>query len=524
MKSPFVQAATLNCLLALAGVWCSCSPDLEEIACISNHDCPDGQACVANVCRTVSESETDKPDLTNDGEGSDQTVDSFASDLSDQSTTTDAEIDAEADAADDLHSVDVLNEDSALDLTEDSPADGQDTPLDTPPDSLEIIEDTALDPILEPIDAILEPHSDPTVEVTTDPMTDPDLDAAADAETEPEPDPCDSCDTSTQTCVSLSSDVGCPEVDAFCAPSVHLVDLSTLLSEVGIDIGGLSIDTTIRFPIVPEGPFLMGLDNDLGFGEDAERPQHVVTMGAYYLQEDLVTVGDFFACRSVYAETEGVGGCGETFVPHSDSDPWCNYPGVGSGIDDHLSSIHLPMNCITWSGATQFCDWVRGRLPTEAEWEKAARGGCELYGVEPEGCETDHTDNVDDRNYPWGTDEPDCDRACFYFDIVGCDEAASCNVHTRSEDPHNYDHYDMAGNVEEWMYDHYDANTYTARLGEDVRCPVVAPNTNMVVARGGWFSIDELTDLRLTARREHGKNHQLPNIGFRCVIDVEPDE
>ncbi|MBU0479431.1 formylglycine-generating enzyme family protein [bacterium] len=410
------------------------------------------------------------PDLAIDGVASDQTVDSTESDMPDDLVI----VDIDSDLGDDL------NEDSPLDQRE-----------------------------VFPIDVILEPSADSAI------------DAASDTETEPEPDPCDSC-SATETCVSLLND-GCAEVAAFCADSVYEVDLATLLSAVGIDIGSLSIDTTINFPIVPEGPFLMGLDPDLGYGEDAERPQHVVTMGAYYLQENLVTVGNFFACRTAYEESGEAFGC-ETgsYKPHSGSALLCNYPDTGTGITD---SNDLPMNCISWAGATQFCEWIGGRLPTEAEWEKAARGGCELHGDDPVGCEDEDSDNVDDRNYPWGVDTPDCDRACFYLFSSGCEgDPQSCIVGSRNEDPNNYDHYDMAGNVEEWVYDRYDAGLYLSRIDEDVGCPVVEPTTNMVVARGGWFSITDLTDLRVTARREHTKHSMVPNIGFRCVIDVQPPE
>ena len=487
VKLLFFQTAVFSWLLTLAGVWSSCSPDLESIECITNHDCREGWACVANHCRAVNMSDTadqsetsgqtDMPDLAIDGETSDQAIDSTENDVPADSVIADAD----TDVGNDLNTVDLPNEDSPLDQRE-----------------------------VFLIDIRLEPLTDPATDTASDPET--------------KPDPCDSCIATEETCVSLLSD-GCDEVDAFCADSIYEVDLAWILSAVGIEIGDLSISGTINFPIVPEGPFLMGLDADLGYGEDAERPQHVVTMGAYYLQENLVTVGSFDACRAAYEASGEESGCdADSYVFHSGTDPFCNYPDFDSGIFTPASFINLPMNCISWAGATQFCEWIGGRLPTEAEWEKAARGGCEIYTDLPE-CEIDHPENADDRNYPWGVETPDCDRACFYGVSGEClDDPGSCDVGTRSEDPNNYDHNDMAGNVEEWVYDRYDAGSYLSRIGEDVRCPVVEPITNMVVARGGWFSITELTDLRLTARREHSQHGTLPNIGFRCVIDVESSE
>jgi formylglycine-generating enzyme required for sulfatase activity len=148
---------------------------------------------------------------------------------------------------------------------------------------------------------------------------------------------------------------------------------------------------------------------------------------------------------------------------------------------------------VSWFDAKNFCEWSspNGRLPTEAEWEKAARG-------------------TDGRNYPWG-DEIDCSYANYTDDNGPCVGAISpVGDYLKGESP--YGAYDMAGNVWEWVADWYDRSYY-------VNSPEVNPTgpesgLGRVLRGGGWNT--DFFDVRSTARYSLGPKSTLWEIGFRC--------
>ncbi len=158
-----------------------------------------------------------------------------------------------------------------------------------------------------------------------------------------------------------------------------------------------------------------------------------------------------------------------------------------------------PIIAITWYQALDYCRHYGKRLPTEAEWEYAARGGLES-GI-----------------YPWGDEEP-VGRAVFKTEEV---------TRTRPEPvgsfpPNGYGLYDMSGNVWEWVADWYNELFYhaTTSPGQKVKNPYANEKTGVKVIRGGgWTSVEE--DLRVTNRnRMNPEKHKL-NIGFRCGISVK---
>ncbi|MBI5526711.1 MAG: formylglycine-generating enzyme family protein [Deltaproteobacteria bacterium] len=124
---------------------------------------------------------------------------------------------------------------------------------------------------------------------------------------------------------------------------------------------------------VPAGPFMMGCNNtvdDECFS--SESPYHNVNVAVFKIDRYEVTASEYLACVTA-------SGCSA-----ADTGSACNYQ-VG-GKEGH------PINCVDWNRAKAYCTWAGKRLPTEAEWEKAARG-------------------ADGRKYPWGNDALDCDRA-----------------------------------------------------------------------------------------------------------------
>ena len=152
-----------------------------------------------------------------------------------------------------------------------------------------------------------------------------------------------------------------------------------------------------------------------------------------------------------------------------------------------------PIVSISWYGAAAYCRWVGGRLPTEAEWEKAARG-------------------MDDRIYPWGNQPPSYELANYQ----GC-QVSTSPVGNFPKGASSYGLLDMAGNVWEWVSDWYGHDYYAHGLLINPR----GPDTGVTkVMRGGsWFNIDR--HLKVSYRSYSNPATRTANLGFRCVVDPE---
>ncbi len=181
---------------------------------------------------------------------------------------------------------------------------------------------------------------------------------------------------------------------------------------------------------VPGGPFAMGcngvLDSLCG-SFAAEAPQHLVTVPPFVMGKTEVTVAAYQACVTAGSCTAAAG-----------ESPLCNV--VGSGVDDH------PVNCVTRDQAAAYCAYAGGRLCSEAEWEKAARGGCEK-------SLTPCLETV--RTYPWGEAAPTCDLAVMNDPATdtGCGSGTTMPVGSKPQGRSPYGALDMAGNVLDWVAD-----------------------------------------------------------------------
>jgi formylglycine-generating enzyme required for sulfatase activity len=218
---------------------------------------------------------------------------------------------------------------------------------------------------------------------------------------------------------------------------------------------------------VPAGAFVMGCDpNVVAECEADEQPVHAVSLAAFEIDTTEVTQAAYAACLAA-------GDC--SAVPTCDWDP--------------VDRARYPVTCVTHGQARTYCAAVGKRLPTEAEWEKAARG-------------------TDGRRWPWGDALPSCARAN-KFGCVG----ATTPVGIRPDGASFYGALDMGGNASEWVADFYQADYYAVSPASDPTGPATGTTR---VRRGGAYAGGDAA-LETFERTSTGGNQAKPNIGFRCA-------
>jgi eukaryotic-like serine/threonine-protein kinase len=221
---------------------------------------------------------------------------------------------------------------------------------------------------------------------------------------------------------------------------------------------------------VPGGTFLMGSAQ----GAPDEQPVHRVSGPAFSMDRYEVTNARFAACVQAGVCTPPALASSSVRPNYFDSPDFADYP-----------VIH-----VSWVQAATFCTWAGGRLPSEAEWERAARG------------------TESPRTFPWGDSAPDCSKA----NMAGC-VGDTDRVGRRVAGQSPYGAFDMAGNVWEWTADWYDAKYY--RTSPDQQ-PTGPQTGTLKVMRGGCW-ISGASSLRTTCRKPELPSLWAPNVGFRCV-------
>lgn len=215
---------------------------------------------------------------------------------------------------------------------------------------------------------------------------------------------------------------------------------------------------------VPAGEFTMGSQI-----MPAERPIHTVNLGAFWIDTYEVTNALYHKCVEAGA---------------------CQPPQNTSGGDyDDPAHSNFPVVQVMWADADQYCQWAGKRLPTEAEWEKAARG-------------------TDARIYPWGNT----------FDPALVNSAYNTNLKTTAVGSFPggaspYGAMDMAGNVWEWVADWYDDHYYTQSPHDNPTGPITGTHK---VARGGGYGGTEAV-MRTSQRRTLYPDEYGGYLGFRCA-------
>jgi iron(II)-dependent oxidoreductase len=220
--------------------------------------------------------------------------------------------------------------------------------------------------------------------------------------------------------------------------------------------------------LIPAGEFMMGGD-DKDRGD--ERPIHTVYLDEFYMDVYEVT-------NAQYQEFMKATG-------HKAPEFW-NHP--------RFNAPDQPVMGVTWYDAMAYCEWVGKRLPTEAEWEKAARGG--LVG----------------KQYPWGDtwDSTKLNNRGLATTPVGCFP------------PNGYGLYDMSGNLWEWCADWYEFDYYSKSPKHNPEGPSSEPSRqpSRVVHGGSWLSA--MNYLRVAVRGSLIPSEASYNLGFRCARDVTP--
>jgi formylglycine-generating enzyme required for sulfatase activity len=241
---------------------------------------------------------------------------------------------------------------------------------------------------------------------------------------------------------------------------------------------------------IPDGTFRMGaLDAD---NQRDEEPAHNVTLKAFWMDKLEVTNAMFTLCVKA-------GGC---------ELPQTLKSGTRESYFNNAEFNDFPVVYVTWYQASTYCKWAGRRLPTEAEWERAARGD-------------------DFRTYPWGDDRPDSSRGNFNY-FVG--DTTRVGNFPAGASPFGV--LDLAGNAAEWVNDYYDSNYYAQ--GASVNPPGPGERSYFFnrVVRGGTYQ-DAFKDVRLANRASVlGSNPNAadvysteylgefsPKIGFRCSSD-----
>ena len=245
--------------------------------------------------------------------------------------------------------------------------------------------------------------------------------------------------------------------------------------------------------LIPAGEFRMGSnDND---AEDDEKPMHTVYVNAFYIDKYEVTNAQYKAFVDANPEWR------KDQIPRAYHDG--NYLKHWNGNNYPEGEGNHPIVYVSWYAVMAYAKWAGKRLPTEAEWEKAARGG--LSG----------------KKYPWGN-LIDPSKANY-------GEKFGDTTSVGKYDPNAYELYDMAGNVLEWCLDVYHKDFYALSPHRNPTSginisKIISDFTNVkdnhVLRGGSWFSEEQYA--RVANRRFRTSSHTSASVGFRCVKAVTP--
>ena len=286
-----------------------------------------------------------------------------------------------------------------------------------------------------------------------------------------------------------------PETDSASILSVNTLQDSEPMAPATPEIISAPILSSVNVPtdmvIIPAGEFLMGSNDE--DANDSEKPVHPAYVDAFFMDKFLVTNAQYKAFLDASPQWQK----DNILTDYHNG----NYLRTWNGNNYPKDKANHPVVYVSWYAAMAYAQWVEKRLPTEAEWEKAARGG--LTG----------------KKYPWG-DQIDATKAN-YGENIG--QTTPIGEYP----PNDYGVYDIVGNVWEWCVDEHILDFYA---NSPHRNPVADNDINYVldnlttlktyrVLRGGsWMSIPRY--VRVAPRFRFSPAHSIYNVGFRCVRAV----
>jgi formylglycine-generating enzyme required for sulfatase activity len=265
-------------------------------------------------------------------------------------------------------------------------------------------------------------------------------------------------------------------------PSDTPTNTSTPTEVLGVGSEYTNPNDDAKMVYVPEGDFLMG--SEAISGNDGESPEHTVYLDAFWIYKYEVTNAQFTAFLNAEGNQEEEGA---TWLGADNFDVQIHQEdGQWTADEGYMSH---PVIFVNWYGAQAYCKWAGGQLPTEAEWEKAARG-------------------QDGQTYPWGEQELNCNLVD-YDCVVGTSPVGS---YPAGASP--YGALDMAGNVMEWVADWWAYDSYSTSSDENPTGPT--SGTNKVLRGGSWFGIwgHSLVSADRYKIKPTEDNYY---IGFRCA-------
>ena len=263
-------------------------------------------------------------------------------------------------------------------------------------------------------------------------------------------------DTESPTATEPPTDTPPPATDA---PA--LVPVTGPVMETGSTYPYVDGSTLIA---VPAGEFMMG-------GDRRDNPEHPVTLSDFWIYSTKVTNQQYALCVSLGA---------------------CTPPAPGHNLRyNDIEHANDPAVGVNFEQAAAYCSFVHARLPTEAEWEKVARG--------PDG-----------NTYPWGEEKPTCDLLNYYSCVGG-----TSSVMNYPQGASYYGALDMAGNAYEWVADWYDSNYYENSPQQDPPGP--EDGTKRSVRSSGYKT--DARDTVVALRHSYDPQEQHSDLGFRCAVD-----
>jgi formylglycine-generating enzyme required for sulfatase activity len=237
----------------------------------------------------------------------------------------------------------------------------------------------------------------------------------------------------------------------------------------------------IEWVTIPGGTFTMGSED-----WPDSKPRHAVTVKTFQMAKTKVTFGQYKKCVEA-------GPCTAAHTSDRSCTVWDGWKWDFGTLPDSFRGDDQPVVCVNWEQAQRFAKWAGGRLPTEAEWEYAARSGGK------------------DRKYPWGNEEATCERAVIKEGEYGCGKISTWPVCSKSKGNTEQGLCDMSGNAWEWVQDWY----YDSYIGAptDGSARETPPGEDRVSRGGSW--VGDAGIARVYDRIEHDPIKRDSDRGFR---------